>query len=476
MRKFLIFLLLTVSRHLPMAAEDWPRFRGPNGSGVSDAKNLPVEFGAEKNVLWKASLPPGHSSPIVAGRHIFLTAHEKDKLITVALDRLTGKMLWKNEVLRSRSANLHPLNSPTSPSPAADGRSVFVFFHDFGLICYSKEGRERWRLPLGPFRNNNGMGASPIVSQGLLLLVCDQDVGSFVLAVNKENGQIRWRKERSNTLAAGYSTPVVLEGSQDGPHLIVPGSFQLMAYKLKTGESTWWVNGLPLQPKGSPIIGGTGSARDTIYMSVQGVTEMTPPPFAQLVTSLDKDKNGELSFDEVKTKQRLLGGLGFLQADMSGDGVLTENEWSFVVEAMKASDLLLAVRPGTSRGDLTQKNVLWRYRKALPRVPSPLLYQNVLYLLKEGGILTSVNPDTGEVIKQARLREALDPYLASPVAADEKVYVVSQAGKISVLKAAGNWEVLATNDLAEECFATPAITDGRIYLRTKTKLYCFGEK
>jgi outer membrane protein assembly factor BamB len=128
------------------------------------------------------------------------------------------------------------------------------------------------------------------------------------------------------------------------------------------------------------------------------------------------------------------------------------------------------------RGDLTESNFLWRYQKSLPNVPSPLFYRDVLYLLKEGGILTALDPKTGSVLKQERLREAPGDYYSSPVGADDKVFTISQEGKVSVLKAGGDWKVLAVNDLDDVCNATPAISGGRIYLRTRTTIYCFGNR
>jgi hypothetical protein len=476
MRRLSIWLLLAVVACSSAISADWPRFRGPNGSGVSDATGLPTEFGPAKNVLWKVDLPPGHSSPVLSGDRIFLTAWEKGKLLTLCVDRNLGKTLWQGEIARARSDDINSLNSPASPSPATDGENVYAFFQDFGLISYSVDGKERWRLPLGPFKNGNGMGASPIVSHGMVLLVCDQDVGSFVLAVKAATGKACWRKERLNTIGAGYATPVVCEHPNGIAHLIVPGTFQLMAYEVDSGEPIWWVNGFPVQPNASPILGDRGTSKDNIFVNVQGVVGMVNlPPFSQLLESLDKDKNGSISLEELGAKEEALGGVGFSQADLNGDGVLTENEWKALQEAVKVQDLLLAVRPGESRGDLTDTKVLWRHRKGLPRVPSPLLYENVLYLIKEGGILTAINPETGEVLKQARLSGALDGYYASPVAADGKLYVASQTGHVVVVKAGRDWEVLAVNDLDDECFATPAIVDGKLYIRTRKSLYCFSQ-
>ena len=140
---------------------EWSRFRGPNGTGVSDATNLPAEFGPEKNVVWKTALPPGHSSPVLARTRIYVTAHTpidaKNKadyqLFVIALDRKTGKELWRREIPRAHKGRLENVNGPASASPVTDGENVYAFFQDFGLIAFDAGGKEKWRAPLGPFNN-----------------------------------------------------------------------------------------------------------------------------------------------------------------------------------------------------------------------------------------------------------------------------------------------------------------------------------
>ncbi len=170
------------------AAENWVRFRGPNGTGVSSAKDLPVEFGPANHVKWKTPLPPGHSSPVFTNSHIFLTAHsaEKDayKLFVLALDRKTGKQLWQHEIPRLQIGRRENVNGPASPSPVTDGANVYFFFQDFGLISYTADGKERWRMPLGPFNMFYGFGASPILEDGKLILAVDQDNEAYLLAVD----------------------------------------------------------------------------------------------------------------------------------------------------------------------------------------------------------------------------------------------------------------------------------------------------
>src|SRR6185503_8218725 len=139
------------------AGNDWLQFRGPNGTGVADGPTLPAQFGATKNLAWKASVPFGRSSPVVTADRVFLTASEGDKLVTLALDRKTGKMLWRRDVQRARHTPIYKANDAASPTPVSDGKNVFVFFAELGLISYAPDGKERWRLPLGPFSSFYGM-------------------------------------------------------------------------------------------------------------------------------------------------------------------------------------------------------------------------------------------------------------------------------------------------------------------------------
>ena len=193
----MIRLLVSLLAAFPLlAATDWSQFRGPNGAGVSQEPKLPAELGPNKNVVWKTSLPAGKSSPALAGDRIFLTAAEGNHLLTLCLDRASGKILWRREILANRAEVLHKLNHPASSSPITDGKNVYVFFGNFGLASYGPDGKERWKRPLGPFTNLHGMGASPILFGEKLLMVCDQNNDSYLLAVDKNDGHTLWKTER----------------------------------------------------------------------------------------------------------------------------------------------------------------------------------------------------------------------------------------------------------------------------------------
>jgi len=452
---------------------EWDRFRGPNGSGVSETSGLPAEFGPAKNLVWKTALPPGHSSPVLSGTRIFLTAYEGDKLLTLALDRTSGKILWRREAPRPRKERVDSRNSPASPSPVSDGKNVYVFFADYGLVSYGLDGNERWKLPLGPFDNLYGMGASPIVAGDKIVLVCDQTRGSFILAAGKDDGRVRWRRERPEALS-GHSTPIVFEPKPGVMQIIAPSSFRMDAYSVATGETEWFVHGLASEMKSVPVAVG-----DTIYINGYNLPENDPgkqvkvPSFAEMLEKNDTDKDGKLSIKEMPDKKHESY---FPYLDLAHDGFLDAEDWRVYTLMMSAENGLLAVRPGNGRGDLTATALKWSYRRAIPQLPSVVIYRDVLYMINDGGVLTTLKPSTGEVLKQARLRGAADRYFASPVAADGKVFFVSLNGTVTVLEAGPEQTVLSKNDLDDESYSTPAIADGRIFIRTKSALWCFGAK
>jgi len=453
------------------SAEDWARFRGPNGLGFADVAALPTELGPGPNVVWKTPLPPGHSSPVVSGEQIFLTAHEGELLLTIALDARTGAVRWRREAPRDRTTPVDKRNGPASPSPVSDGRSVFVFFQDYGLVAYDLDGRERWRTPLGPFQNVYGLGASPIVVDESVVLVVDQGVGSFAAAFGKDDGRLRWKTPRPEALS-GHSTPAVYRPGSGPALILAPGSFRLDAYDVRTGESVWWVNGLPSEMKSVPVLDG-----DTVYVSGYSSPDNEPgahkavPSFEAVLKEHDKDGDGRISEAEAPEGPARTY---FPFSDLDHDGRLDASEWATFAASMAAENGLLALRLG-GRGDLTPTALRWRYQRSVPQLPSPLLYRGVLYMINDGGILTTLDPATGEILKKGRLHGAVDHYYASPVAGDGKVYFVTRSGTVVTVKAGPEQEVLAVRELDDECTATPAIAGGRIYLRTRSALYCFRQ-
>jgi len=477
----LAVLIMLFPASVSFASDEWSQFRGPNGSGVSATTGLPQEFGPNKNVVWKTELPPGHSSPVLTRDRIFITAFTKEKdnhkLFVICLDRQTGKILWQREVPRTREGRLQNVNGPASPSPVTDGSNVYVFFQEFGLISFDRAGKERWKLPLGPFNMFYGFGASPILVDDKVILPVDQDnPSSYLIAVDKNSGRVRWKVDRP-VVISGYSTPIIYQPKQGPKQIVVPESFQLSAYSVEDGKRVWWVRGLACEMKSI-------ASHDEEYLYINGWGFPQNQPGQQIPTiSFEEglaryDKNGDkmIAKTEISGTEKVdkMLAAAFEAFDGNRDEKLDERDWEVFRAMMASENGLLAIKMG-GEGDQTAKAIRWKYQKPVPQVPSTLLYKGVLYMINDSGILLSFDPATGNVIKQGRLQGAIDKYFSSPVAADDKVYLIGEAGAVSVLKAAGEWEVLTVNELDDEVFATPAIADGHIYIRTRSALYCFGK-
>jgi len=499
---FAIAALLLLGTLTKAAPEDWPQFRGPGGNGISTSTGLPSEFGPNKNVVWKTELPPGHSSPVLTHDRIFVTAYSKlpaangaqknahavqaspiekenYKLLVIALDRATGKLLWQREVPRTRIGRLQNVNNPASPSPVTDGSNVYVFFQEFGLISFDGAGKERWKLALGPFNIFYGFGASPILVDDKVILPVDQDnPASYLIAVDKNTGRVRWKVERP-VVISGYSTPTIYQPKGGPKQIVIPESFQLSAYSVADGKRVWWVRGLACEMKS--IASNDG---EYLYINGWGFPQNQPGqqvatiPWPDALSRFDKNGDKQVAKAEVSAKgstDKMLRMLdsAFEAFDMNRDEMLNPKDWEVFRGMMASENGLLAIKLG-GRGDQTATAIRWRYTKPVPQVPSTLLYKGVLYMINDSGILLSFDPATGQVLKQGRLHGAIDKYFSSPVAADDKVFLIGQGGQVSVLKADGDWQVLKVNDMDDEVFATPAIADGRIYIRTRGALYAFG--
>jgi outer membrane protein assembly factor BamB len=455
---------------LGLFGADWPQFRGAEGAGLCPSCGpMPTEFGPQKNVLWKTELPAGKSSPVLVGDRIFLTASEGDDLITMCLSRTTGQVQWRRSVRAAKREYQNRLNHRAAPTPATDGKSVFVFFADFGLVAYDLAGNQRWQLPLGPFNSQHGVAGSPVYADGRVILVCDQDTDAYIMALDAETGKIAWKTPRE--VINGYSTPVIYHPPSGPAQVIAPGSYQLTAYSIVDGETLWFVRGLTCQPKSAPVIEG-----DIVYFNGWTVgndagEQVELPPFAEAIAKADANHDGKLSQSELPKPWQPTG--SWRAIDLDRDGFLNEREWEFFRTRLASRNGLMAVKLGGS-GDVTATHVLWRFEKSLPDVPTPLIYNGVMFLVRSGGIATTLDARTGKVLKQARLTGAIEDYYSSPVGVDGKVYISSEHGKVVVLRAAGNWEILAINDFDSDIYATPALSGGQMYIRTQDAIYAIG--
>ena len=451
-----------------LQAESWLRFRGPNGTGIAPRKTV-EKPSLEDNLLWKTPLPPGHSSPIVAADKIYLTAVDRERLYTLALDRETGRILWRREAPRPRRSTMHEQNSPASGTPAGDGENVYVFFGDYGLLAYGPDGGERWRVPLGPFVNIRGMAASPIVVGDKLIVTLDDDSGhSALLALDSASGREIWRADRAE-FRKSFSIPAVYRTENGPAQLLVPGSFSLSSYSLETGAEVWRAGGFCWQPKAVPML---DAAR--VYFNCQGAGPDANagqyPEHADAIERFDGNGDGLLSEAEFYARRRSK----FFEYDFNRNGHLEKDEWDFFRARMATQPGVFAVRLG-GKGDVSATHVEWVVERPMGNVPSPLLYDGVIYSIRNAGILSSIDAASGKIVKQGRLPEAMGAYYASPVAAGGRIYFLDLDGALTVVRAGAQWEVVHTLQLNEGAKATPAIAGGRLYVRTRKNLYCFGE-
>jgi len=423
MKRQLLFTVVAASVAISatLGAENWPQFRGPGSQGISAETGLPVRWDATRNVRWKTPLPgPGHSSPVVWGDRIFLTAFREGsglrsyfrnvgELLVLALDARTGRILWERNVGASDIEETHSTNAPASPTPVTDGRLVYAYFGSRGLVAFDFDGRQVWIKPLGPHPNEWGSASSPILYKHLLILNVDTDADDYLLAVDKTNGKTVWRTPRTETTRA-WPTPFLwtaaAQGAPNGSdQIVVSGSGRVKSYDPTNGRELWTVDGLSLWVSPTPV---------------------------------------------------------------SAHGLL------YVVSSGQGGDVFLAIRPG-GRGNITSTHVAWRYDRSAPYVSSPVVAGDYLYSVKNGGLLTCLNAKTGVPLWLERLRARGD-YFASLVAGDGKIYATSEDGDVSVIAAKPQFELLATNSIGERLMASPAVAGGVVYLRSDAHLFAIAER
>jgi len=254
---------------------------------------------------------------------------------------------------------------------------------------------------------------------------------------------------------------------------LVAGSYRLSGYDVASGKEIWWIKRLPWQVKPTPVVAGDMVFFTTFSAESDPGEQEIVPPYSDALAQLDRNKDGKLSKDEIVDTRARARFEEYL--DLDDSGFLEEHDWDQYRERRLGESALRAYRLG-GEGDITQSHLLWKHSRTLPNVPSPLVYRDVLYTLKEGGIFTSFDSKTGAILKQGRLQGAPGDYYASPVAADGKIYTASEEGKVAVIQPGPQWQVTKIIDMGDGIKATLAPVDGRIYLRTYGALYCFAKK
>ena len=458
------------STALPPHLVEWGGFRGPNGTGVAtSAVALPKRLDPDTNVRWTRKFPKGYSSPVVAGDRLFLTAEGPKALYTVCLDRWSGDKLWHQEVaLDGEIASQR--NSSASPSAATDGEVICVLFHNAGLITYDVEGEELWRLPAYPFAVQHGMSTSPILHGERVIMVADQQRGGYIVALDRRTGREIWRADRSDHTYS-YSTPAVYAPPEGPAELIVSGSNRVEGYSIDDGTRRWWVEGAGWLTKGVPAIAdGVAYVNTFVPMTDRLEDGERLQPWSRVLDRRDRDGDGRIAASEwkdVSTKT------SWETMDDDGDGVLDEEEYTLLLERTRQNGALFAIRLG-GEGDVTKSHVLWKVEPpGLPDVTSPLVVGDSVITVGHGGIVIAYDRRTGE--RRARRRVgAPDDYYASPILGDDKVYLLGYSGLVTTLRVGKKISVLASGDLGQTAFATPAIAGDCVFIRTERAMWCFG--
>lgn len=452
-------------------APGWPQFRGPNATGVSPDAKPPTRFGPQDHVLWKIEVPWSPSSPAIADGRVLVTTHVDGKLETRSYDASSGKLQWSRGVHPTRLEEYHSTDgSPAASTPAVSSGRVVSYFGSFGLICHDLEGNETWRLelPVASSGGSYGTGTSPMIVGNRVFLNRDQNLQSSVMALDLSTGKKVWETPRPEA-GGGFGTPVYWKN--DGvDELVVGGSLMVKGYDLSTGNERWRVEGVSSFVCTTPV-----ASEGALYFGAwsPGKADSSfPTDWPAFLKQFDNNHDGKVTPDDFpKPVWDFVRGI-----DRDRDGNVTEADLEAIKRrSARANNVLIAIRPG-GLGDITTSHVAWKFTRGLPYVPSPLLYDGRVYLVKDGGLISSVEATTGKAFYTQERLEAVGSYYASPVAADGRIYLASLPGKVTVVQAGGETPtVLHQADFGERIFATPALVRDTLYLRTQGHLYAFAE-
>jgi outer membrane protein assembly factor BamB len=420
--KALPFLLLALSLPAMRGAENWPQFRGPDGTGHSDARGLPLQWSETRNVVWKTAIHDrGWSSPVIYGKQIWLTSASKDgrELFVLCIDRDSGKILrdWKLFDV-AQPQFVHPFNTPASPTPVIEAGRVYITFGAAGTAAIDTNTfRVLWERRDIECNHFRGAGSSPVLFANLLLMHFDGSDRQFVMALDKTTGKTVWQTNRSIDFQdLDKNGKPVDEGDQrkafSTPHVVrINGRWEMISLGAKaaysydpfTGKELWRV-----------------------------------------------EERGQHS---ASTRPVLGHGMIFFPTGF-------------------AVGQLFAVRTG-GEGLITGTHVAWKVRRGVSNKPSILLVDDLIYMIGDAGIASCIDARSGEQVWQQRIG---GEYSASPVYADGRLWFFSEDGKTTVLKPARVFEQLAENRLDEGFLASPAIAGKAFFLRTRTHLYRIEEK
>ncbi len=418
MRASVFLILATLISTAALHAENWPQFRGPTHQGRSTETGLPLHWSAKSNVVWKTPIPgEAWSSPIVWNDRVFLTtATDNGQACRVlSLDTTSGKILWDKVVFQQTPRHKGDRNSYATSTPATDGERVYACFGDGSFAALNFAGETVWTNRDYPFFGHHGLGSSPILYRGRLIMARD---GSSEGADEKLGWQTPWDQAR------------------------------VIALDARTGKESWQgKRGLSRISHGVPAIWDHDGKAEIVSEA------------GDVVQGFDAETGARLWSSEVI-------GEGKVPSTVLGDGlVFTAGGWG-------GKDTIKAFRLG-GQGDLKETRLVWEQKKNMPKVPSLLYVKPYLYALTDGGVAACLKADTGELVWQERVG---GNFSASPVAAEGRIYFLSDNGETTVIAAGPEFKVLAKNPLGGKVQASLAISQQRLFIRTADNLYCIGGK
>ena len=409
------------------SSNNWPRFRGPNVPGHSAETGLPVNWNANSNIAWKTAIPgDGWSSPIVWDGKVFVTSATDNgtKCRVLCVDAQSGKILWDKHVFDQQPRRKEAKKSYATPTPVTDGENAFAVFGDGSVVALTMSGDIAWTNREVAFYSRHGLGASPMLHNGLLIMPYDGSAQvsaagnypqvsdtertgwqipwdkSFIAALDTKTGRRVWTGKRGMSRIA-HVTPFV--ATVDGKEQIISGAGdRLQGFDPKTGDLVW-----------------------SIYAQGEGVS---PSP-------------------------------------VLGDGMV------FASSGFEKSTLR-GVKLSGAKSDVTESHIVWEQKKGVPTQPSPVFVKPHLYAITDGGIASCYDPNNGEIIWQERIG---GNFSASPVFADGKIHFLSEAGETTVIEAGPQFKILAKNPLGEKCQASMAVSGGRLFIRSDKNLFCIAK-
>jgi outer membrane protein assembly factor BamB len=423
----------------------WPSFRGQQASGVAERQNLPDRWDGKtgENILWRTPIPGlAHSSPVVWGHRIFVTSaassdpkatfrpglygdgdaskdRSQHRFMIYALDKRTGKVLWERVAHQGVPLEKRHIKSTYANStPATDGRIVVAWFGSQGVFAYDVSGRFLWRVDVGRLDLGAydiptyewGPASSPIIWNNLVILQCDTQNDSFILALDADTGKTVWKTDRDEIPSWGTPTAAMTSA---GPILVANASNYIRGYDPRTGKELWRLGG------SSKITAPTPVFSDDLFAVVSGRGPERP---------------------------------------------------IFVVKAGARGDLTLP------EGKSNSEAIVWSRTGRGSYMPTPLIYDGIVYVLGNNGLFDAYNLRTGEEVYRQRLPVVGSGFSASPVASDGKVYLSNEDGEMLVIAAGQKFAHIATNSMGEMLMATPALSDGVMYVRSSASLFAVGRK